>query len=72
MKKILVIDDEPTIRFLLKEVINEWGYDFIEACEWGLCASYLTVQSEDTVVKILNEETLKEMKSRLSIKRDVL
>lgn len=48
------------------------GYDFIEACEWGLCASYLTVQSEDTVVKILNEETLKEMKSRLSIKRDVL
>ena len=31
MKKILVIDDEPTIRFLLKEVITEWGYEFLEA-----------------------------------------
>ena len=31
MKKILVIGDEPTIRFLLKEVINEWRYEFIEA-----------------------------------------
>lgn len=31
MKKILVIDDEPTIRFLLKEVITDWGYEIAEA-----------------------------------------
>lgn len=30
MKKILVIDDEPTIRFLLKEVITDWGYEIAE------------------------------------------
>jgi DNA-binding response OmpR family regulator len=31
VKRILIIDDEPTIRFLLKEVITDWGYEFIEA-----------------------------------------
>lgn len=31
MKRILVIDDEPTIRFLLKEIVTEWGYELIEA-----------------------------------------
>jgi DNA-binding response OmpR family regulator len=31
LKKILVIDDEPTIRLLLREAITEWGYDFLEA-----------------------------------------
>jgi pseudouridine kinase len=48
------------------------GYNWIEACEWGLCASYITVQSEDTVLKTLSEETLKEVKSKLNIYRDVL
>lgn len=48
------------------------GFDWIEACEWGLCASYLTVQSEDTVVKTLSEETLKNVKSKLKIHREVL
>lgn len=31
MKKILVIDDEMTIRFLLREAIEDWGYEFLEA-----------------------------------------
>ena len=31
MKTILVIDDEPMIRFLLKEAISDWGYEFVEA-----------------------------------------
>ncbi len=31
MKKILVIDDEPTIRLLLQEAITDWGYEFLEA-----------------------------------------
>lgn len=31
MKRILVIDDEPTIRFLLKEILAEWGYELVEA-----------------------------------------
>jgi len=48
------------------------GYNWIDSCQWGLCASYLTVQSEDTVVKTLNEETLAEVKSRLKINIDVL
>ena len=31
MKTILVIDDEPMIRFLLKEAISDWEYEFVEA-----------------------------------------
>lgn len=30
MKRILIIDDEATIRFLLKEAVTEWGYDSVE------------------------------------------
>lgn len=48
------------------------GFDWIEACKWGLCASYLTVQTDDTVAKTLNEETLSNLKSKLSITLDVL
>ncbi|OQY09801.1 MAG: hypothetical protein B6I28_02345 [Fusobacteriia bacterium 4572_132] len=29
MKKILVIDDEPTIRILLNEILEDWGYEFV-------------------------------------------
>ena len=47
------------------------GYSMVEACEWGLCASYLTVQSEDTVVDTLNIETLKKIKSEIFIEREV-
>ena len=43
------------------------GYDWIEATKWGLCASYLTVQSNDTVVPDLNETSLSELKSKLMI-----
>ena len=43
----------------------------VEACEWGLCASYLTVQSEDTVVDTLSIETLKKIKSEIFIEREV-
>lgn len=31
IKKILVIDDESSIRFLLKEIITDMDYDFLEA-----------------------------------------
>lgn len=31
IKRILVIDDESTIRFLLKELIVDMGYEFVEA-----------------------------------------
>lgn len=43
------------------------GYDWIEACKWGLCASYLTVQTNDTVVRDLNETRLRELKEKLII-----
>lgn len=43
------------------------GYDWIEACKWGLCASYLTVQTNDTVVRDLNETRLSELKEKLII-----
>lgn len=48
------------------------GYDWIEACKWGLCASYLTVQIDETVAETLNEETLTGIKSKLIIHIDVL
>jgi len=31
LKKILVIDDEPTIRIFLNEILEVWGYECIEA-----------------------------------------
>lgn len=31
MKRILVIDDEPTIRIFLNEILEVWGYECIEA-----------------------------------------
>ncbi|TDT68586.1 two-component system response regulator (stage 0 sporulation protein F) [Hypnocyclicus thermotrophus] len=31
IKTVLIIDDEPTIRFLLKEIISDMGYKVLEA-----------------------------------------
>ncbi|MBZ4682930.1 MAG: two-component system, response regulator, stage 0 sporulation protein [Fusobacteriaceae bacterium] len=31
IKTVLIIDDEPTIRFLLKEIISDMGYEVLEA-----------------------------------------
>ncbi len=48
------------------------GYDWIEACEWGLCASYLTVQTNETVVRDLSEELLSEVKESIIIFKEEL
>ena len=48
------------------------GFDIIESCKMGLYASYLTVQSEDTVVKSLNQKALDDLKQKISIKYNVL
>lgn len=48
------------------------GYDWIEACEWGLAAAFMTVQSNETVEPHLNEIILAEVKSKIVITREVL
>jgi len=48
------------------------GYDWIEACEWGLCASYLTVQTNETVVRDLSDELLSEVKESIIIFKEEL
>lgn len=48
------------------------GYDWLEACKWGLCASYLTVQTNDTVVRDLSETRLSEIKDELIIYKEEL
>jgi pseudouridine kinase len=48
------------------------GYDWIESCKWGLCASYLTVQSEETVEPSLNEDNLSLIKLKLLINKEEL
>jgi pseudouridine kinase len=48
------------------------GYSWLEACEWGLCASYLTVQTNDTVVRDLNETRLADLKQKLIIFKEEL
>lgn len=48
------------------------GYDWLEACEWGLVAAFMTVQSNETVVPHLNEENLTEMKSKIKITCEVI
>ncbi len=48
------------------------GYDWIEACEWGLYASYLTVQTNETVVRDLSDELLSEVKESIIIFKEEL
>lgn len=48
------------------------GYEWLEACEWGLCASYLTVQTNETVVRDLSEIRLSNVKKKLKIYKEEL
>lgn len=48
------------------------GYDWIEACEWGLCASFLTVQTNETVVRDLSVKRLSEVKESIIIYKEEL
>ncbi len=40
---VLIVDDEPTVRMLLREVLEEWGYEAVEAADGA--AALLVLQS---------------------------
>lgn len=50
MKKILVIDDEPTIRLLLKEAAKDWGYEYFEASRARQGIEIITNQKIDLIL----------------------
>ena len=35
MRKILVAEDDPASRELLRDILSAWGYDVVEACDGG-------------------------------------
>lgn len=48
------------------------GFNWLDSCEWGLTAAYMTVQSNETVVPNLNALTLADVKSKIKIIREEL
>jgi CheY-like chemotaxis protein len=43
--KVLIVDDEPTIRWVLAEALRGWDYDTVEA-ETGAATRRLLLQSD--------------------------
>jgi DNA-binding response OmpR family regulator len=73
MEKILVIDDEPVIRILLRQLFEQTGYEVCEACEGKQGLDLFIKESPDLVITDLimpGEEGLETIKKIKKIKPD--
>ncbi len=73
MEKILVIDDEPVIRILLRQLFEQAGYEVLDACDGKQGVACFKNQNPDLVITDLimpEEEGLEAIKQIKQLKPD--
>lgn len=50
MVKVLVVDDEPDIRYIVRRILSEWGCDVEEARSGRECLEKLKVERPDLIL----------------------
>jgi CheY-like chemotaxis protein len=55
LKKILVVDDESSMRHMLQLVLEKEGYQVTETAEGGVALELLREEVPESVAKILGE-----------------
>jgi DNA-binding response OmpR family regulator len=66
-EKVLVVDDEPMIRWVLREALQDWGYD---VCEAGTGAQALAALGDTQVAAVLLDINLPDS-SGLDLLREI-
>lgn len=69
-KKVLIVDDEPDLRMMFKDILETWGYETAEAEDGLQCLEKLEKDQYDLVLLDLMMPRMDGMEALTRIKQD--
>jgi CheY-like chemotaxis protein len=69
-KKILIVDDEPDLRMMFKDILSTFGYDLQEAADGVECLEKLSHEKYDLILLDLMMPKMDGMEALARIKQD--